>query len=356
MKIVTIIGARPQFIKAATVSSSLSKNNVKEVMIHTGQHYDKNMSEIFFQEMNIPEPGYNLGVNSPLHGAMTGRMLEKIEEILLAEKPNVVLVYGDTNSTLAGAMAASKLHIPIAHIEAGLRSFNRKMPEEINRVVTDHLSEALFSPTALGVANLKKEGITKGVYHTGDVMFDAALLFGDIAIKKSNQIETLKIDKKNYYLTTVHRAENTDDPQRLKAILTALKELNKKTPVIFPLHPRTKKHIQAYQLSKYIESIKTVEPLSYLEMVALEKHAKVIITDSGGVQKEAYFHGVPCVTLRDETEWVETVEAGWNTIAGADSNIIVEAVRRANTGGVIEDYGKGKASDKIVGLLRERFA
>lgn len=356
MKIVTIIGARPQFIKAATVSSSLSKNDIKEVMIHTGQHYDQNMSDIFFQEMKIPEPGYNLGVNSSLHGAMTGRMLEKVEEILINEKPDAVLVYGDTNSTLAGAMAASKLHIPIAHVEAGLRSFNRKMPEEINRVVTDHLSELLFSPTAAGIANLKKEGVTKGVYHTGDVMYDAALLFGDIANSNSNKIDELKIEKKNYFLATVHRAENTDNTQRLKAILTALNDLSKNKPVVLPLHPRTKKYIDAEKLNSYLEGLLTVEPLSYLDMVALEKSAVVIITDSGGVQKEAYFHGVPCVTLRDETEWVETVEAGWNTIVGADRDNILDAVTKAKKGNVIEDYGQGKASEKIVELLKERFS
>jgi len=351
MKILTILGARPQFIKAATVSSAFLKQSVNEVLLHTGQHYDRNMSAVFFQELGIPEPMYNLGINAANHGAMTGRMLEQIEIILSSEKPDCVLVYGDTNSTLAGALAASKLHIPVAHVEAGLRSFNRKMPEEINRVLTDHISALLFAPTLTGVKNLKAEGILNGVHHTGDVMYDAALLFGKISDKTSKILDKLQIEPGQYYLATVHRAENTDSPERLSSILDALLYLNKKSPVVLPLHPRTLKILEKLNLKNKAGILCLCPPLSYLDMVALEKNAKTIITDSGGVQKEAYYHGVPCVTLRDETEWTETVYGGWNLIAGANFDQIIHAVYQAKKGVPILEYGHGNASENIVEIL-----
>nr|WP_320191906.1 UDP-N-acetylglucosamine 2-epimerase (non-hydrolyzing) [uncultured Desulfobacter sp.] len=351
MKVVTVIGARPQFIKAAAVSSSLAKTKVDEVILHTGQHYDWNMSDVFFEELGIPAPKYNLRVNASTHGGMTGRMLEKIEKTLLTEKPDVVLVYGDTNSTLAGALAASKLHIPIAHIEAGLRSFNRKMPEEINRILTDHISTFLFVPTYAGVQNLKNEGIYKGVHHTGDVMYDATLIFGALAGKKMEIIKNLGLKKDGYCLATVHRAENTDDPNKLSSIVEALCRVNEYFPVVLPLHPRTKKMVNAFGLKNMLTKLRLTDPLSYLDMVGLEKNSRAIITDSGGIQKEAYFHGVPCITLREETEWTETVRAGWNTIAGSDVNKIVNAVHDARKGVPITEFGTGKASQKIVSLL-----
>lgn len=351
MKIVTIIGARPQFIKAAVVSLALSKQKAVEVLLHTGQHYDQNMSRIFFQELGIAEPKYNLGVNSASHGAMTGRMLEQIEKILLMENPDYVLVYGDTNSTLAGALAASKLHIPIAHIEAGLRSFNRNMPEEINRVLTDNISELLFVPTQTGIINLRKEGILNGVHHTGDVMYDAALFFGKISDKKSKIMEKLQVGTKHFYLATVHRAENTDNPERLSSILDALLFFNEKIPVVLPLHPRTAKIMDQLNLRKKAERLCLTSPLSYFDMVVLEKNARAVITDSGGVQKEAYYHGVPCITLRDETEWVETVDAGWNSIVGSDFDRIIHGVQNAKKGVPIAEYGDGSASEKIVEIL-----
>jgi UDP-GlcNAc3NAcA epimerase len=351
MKVVTILGARPQFIKAATISLVFSENSVTEVLLHTGQHYDQNMSEVFFQELGIPEPRYNLGINAASHGSMTGRMLEQIEKILLEEKPDYVLVYGDTNSTLAGALAASKLHIPIAHVEAGLRSFNRKMPEEINRVLTDHISDLLFAPTRNCIVNLKAEGISKGVYHTGDVMYDAALLFGKISDKKSKIIKKLQIEAKCFYLATVHRPENTDNPDRLRSILNALLFLNEKIPVVLPLHPRTAKIIDQLNLNKNADRLCIIPPLSYLDMVALEKNTRAVITDSGGVQKEAYFHGVPCITLRDETEWTETVDAGWNSIVGSDFDQIIYAVQHAKVGRPIAEYGNGDAAENIVKIL-----
>lgn len=334
MKIVTVIGARPQFIKAAAVSSTIAvhnkkavaQKNIKEVLLHTGQHYDPNMSDIFFQQLGLPVPVYNLGITASTHGAMTGRMLEQIETVLIEEKPDTVLVYGDTNSTLAGALAAAKLHIPVVHIEAGLRSFNRNMPEEVNRILTDHLADLLFAPTSAGVENLKAEGIVRGVHHTGDVMYDAALLFGEIADAKSKIIDKLELKPQQYFLATIHRAENTDDLTRLRSVLNALVTLNGYFPVVLPLHPRTAKMIDRFGFSNIAQQLYLTEPLSFFDMAALEKKALVIITDSGGVQKEAYFHSVPCVTLRDETKWTETVDAGWNSVVGADSEKIVYAV------------------------------
>ena len=353
MKVVTIAGARQQFIKAAMVSRAIVAHNrsgtvpqITEEIIHTGQHYDENMSDIFFQQMHIPEPAVNLNTGSGSHGEMTGRMLEKIEREILARKPDWVLVYGDTNSTLAGALAAAKLHAPMAHVEAGLRSFNKRMPEEINRILTDHVSSLLFCPTRAAVANLANEGIIRGVYHVGDVMYDAALVFGEIAENVSTILSDLQLVPKKYLLATVHRAENTDDKARLKRILSAFAEASEQ--IVLPIHPRTHARLDAFNLRSTRRNLMLIDPISFLDMVQLEKNARVILTDSGGVQKEAYFHGVPCVTLRDETEWVETVEAGWNQVVGADPGKIVKAVGEARTGKVIEEYGAGNASEIII--------
>ncbi|MFM7580366.1 MAG: non-hydrolyzing UDP-N-acetylglucosamine 2-epimerase, partial [Microcystaceae cyanobacterium] len=302
MKIVTIVGARPQFIKAATVSRVLrSTPHCQEILVHTGQHYDKNLSDIFFEELEIPKPDYHLGIGSGSHGQQTGRMLEAIENVLLTEKPDGVLVYGDTNSTLAGALAAVKLHIPIAHVEAGLRSFNRQMPEEINRVLTDHSSDLLFAPTIAAVNHLKKEGIDPQKIHlVGDVMYDAALFYGKKGDRPSSVLQTLlktlKLEPQNYILATIHRAENTDRQQRLTAIFEAFQQIAKTIPVVMPLHPRTQKFLHDYQLEILTQNLTLIDPVGYLDMVQLEKNARLIVTDSGGIQKEAYFYQVPCLT------------------------------------------------------------
>lgn len=366
MKIITIVGARPQFVKAAMVSRAIQKHNnkfgkktIEEIIIHTGQHYDNNMSRIFFDQMKIPHPKYNLAVGSGTHGETTGRMLAGIEEILFEEKPDWVLVYGDTNSTLAGALAASKLHIPVAHVEAGLRSFNRKMPEEINRIITDHVSSLLLCPTITAVNNLRNEGITNGVHHVGDVMYDAALIFGEIADKNSTILDNLNIKSKSYYLATIHRAENTDNYDRLRSIFFAFVDLaTEKCPIIMPLHPRTIACIEREDLKELIisnPSLRMIEPVSFIDMVMLEKHAKVILTDSGGVQKEAYFHRIPCVTLRDETEWVETVLAGCNTIVGVSIDFIITTVKEAEKCIILKEYppvfGKGDTAETICRVL-----
>jgi UDP-GlcNAc3NAcA epimerase len=318
MKILTVVGARPQFIKLAPLSKILRENGINEIIVHTGQHYDENMNDLFFKELEIPDPDYNLGIGSGNHGEQTGRMLIEIEKIILKEKPNLVIVYGDTNSTLAGALAASKLHIKLAHVEAGLRSFNKRMPEEINRVLTDHVSDILFCPTQTAVENLKNEGITNGVYLVGDVMFDALLHFSKISDMKSNILERLNINQKEYYLATIHRAENTDDHERLKNILTAISKMDE--IVVFPIHPRTRKMVNYYGLNGLLKNnnVKVIDPVGYLDMLKLEKNAKAILTDSGGVQKEAFWLKVPCITLRDETEWIETVNLGWNRLVGSD--------------------------------------
>ena len=390
MKIATIIGARPQFIKAASVNRAIAEYNrltshssrFTEVIIHTGQYFDADMSDIFFKELDIPKPDYNSGINSASHGAMTGRMLEKIEEILIKEKPDRVLVYGDTNSTLAGALAAVKLHIPIAHVEAGLRSFNREMPEEHNRVLTDHCADILFCPTETAVNNLKTEGITSSakeltslsphqrprtVALVGDTMYDAVLQFSEIASQQSTILEKLGLKSKEYLLATVHRPYNTDIPENLQNILTAFLEINE--PIIFPAHPRTRKllndlklntkqHIYSTQNSKpNTKNLKLISPLGYLDMLMLEKNARIILTDSGGMQKEAYFFGVPCVTMRTETEWVETVQAGWNVVVGADREKIINAVRSFKTGNLRpEFYGDGRAAENIVKILCDNFS
>ena len=362
MKITTIIGARPQFIKAAVVSRAIADSNklvasnsslVTEVIVHTGQHYDHNMSEVFFKELEIPEPHLNLEVGSGYHGQQTGQMLIKLEEVMLSEKPDWVLVYGDTNSTLAGALAAVKLHIPVAHVEAGLRSFNKSMPEEHNRVLTDHCSDLLFCPTSAAVKNLKIEGVANGVHRVGDVMFDSVLFNTELATKRSKILETLKLQNKAYALATVHRAENTDDSHRLQAIFEALEKISSEgLRVVLPLHPRTRKLYDALRFSG--AKIKIIEPVSYLDMLQLEQQARLILTDSGGVQKEAYWMKVPCITLRDETEWIETVEAGWNILAGADRDKIVESAKTdRKPSKQYPAYGDGKAGEKIVDILRQ---
>lgn len=363
MKILTVVGARPQFVKAAMVSKAIVEHNaagrgeaIEELILHTGQHYDKNMSEIFFSQMAIPKPAVMLNCGGGTHGEMTGKMLIEIERALLENKPDKVLVYGDTDSTLAGALAAAKLHIPVIHVEAGLRSFNKAMPEELNRICTDHVSELLLCPTQEAVAQLKKEGIEKGVHHVGDVMYDAAITFGKIADSSSNILNEQSLSEKGYYLVTCHRAENTDDPKRLTAIFDSLKFISSRDcPVVLPLHPRTRARLEVLGIAPEALGLKILPPISFLDMVALEKHAVAILTDSGGVQKEAYFHGVPCITLRDETEWVETVSAGWNTLVGANMEKIVaatDAVKRGNAErAAIPDYGNGHAAEKVVELL-----
>lgn len=362
MKIITVLGARPQFIKAATVSTALERErqrgaDLDEIIVHTGQHYDENMSDVFFTELGIPRPRHNLGVGSGTHGAMTAKMLTGIEAILLAEKPDWVLVYGDTNSTLAGTLAASKLHVPVCHVEAGLRSFDKRMPEEQNRIVVDHLSTLLMCPTRAAIDNLAREGLERSAHHVGDVMFDAALHFGRIAEARSRALVEHGLTPGAYYLCTVHRAENTDDPARLGGILDALQRLaTPERPVLWPLHPRTKSYLEQSGLARRLagnSAVRCIAPVGFLDMILLEKHALTILTDSGGVQKEAYFHGVPCVTLRDRTEWIETVTAGWNRIAGTDADRILEAVAASRPGNIIDEYGEGQAAEQVVRWLKQ---
>jgi UDP-GlcNAc3NAcA epimerase len=363
VKLLTIVGARPQFVKAAVVSHAIRKLNLSscapkicESIIHTGQHYDDDMSEVFFRELDIPRPVVNLGIGSGLHGQMTGGMLAAIESEALRRKPDWVLVYGDTDSTLAGALSAAKLHVRVAHVEAGMRSFNRRMPEEVNRVLTDHVSDLLFCATSTAVSNLQTEGITRGVHKVGDVMYDAALLLGHLASDDSRVLFEMGVRPRCYYLATVHRAENTDSPLRLGAIVKGLGLLAcEETPVVFPVHPRTTAALASLgpMIGSALENkyLKLTTPASFLNMVALERNARAIITDSGGVQKEAYFHGVPCVTVRQETEWVETVEHGWNQLVAADAGAIVDAVARAKCGQPIEDFGRGDTAEQIVQIL-----
>ncbi len=356
MLIVTIIGARPQFIKSAVVSNAFSPiEKINEIILHTGQHFDEAMSDVFFEELKIPKPKYNLGVAGGLHGAMTGTQLIEVEKVLVKEKPDLVLVYGDTNSTLAGALAASKLHIPVAHVEAGLRSFNRQMPEEINRVVTDHLSDVLLVPTMLAMKNLHQEGISASKCHrVGDVMFDAAMIFGERAKQSSNILERLDVAGGEYVLATVHRAENTNDIACLKAIVSALGEVSKSLPVIWPLHPRTRNLLNKHNLYHHLTGVQLIDPVGYLDMVMLEQSASVIATDSGGIQKEAFFHRVPCITLREETEWVELVEGGWNkVIPPVDGATIAREILGAvgTRGESIAPYGDGRAGQKIASIL-----
>jgi UDP-GlcNAc3NAcA epimerase len=401
MKIFTIVGARPQFVKAAMVSRAIAAHNanpaadllptafrpspITEVIVHTGQHFDDNMSQVFFDELEIPKPDYNLGIGGGSHGQNTGRMIEAIENVLMDEKPDWVLVYGDTDSTLAGALAAVKLHIPVAHVEAGLRSYNRRMPEEINRVLTDHTATLLFAPTSTAIENLRREGFTNIaqngslyqpsqplqpvqpsplVINVGDVMYDAALFYAAKAEESGQIIQSLGLTPKNYVLATVHRAENTNDPQRLTAIIAALTEIARDLPVILPLHPRTRKMLETLPTSTPSPTasrpspLACIDPLGYLDMVMLEKNAALIVTDSGGMQKEAFFHGVPCVIPRMETEWVELIELGWNRLASPDSaQAIVKVAREAMSSkpaGDARPYGKGKSAYLVVKVLLER--
>jgi len=407
LKIVTIIGARPQFIKAATVSRAIAQHNnlanatdlITEILIHTGQHYDDNMSRVFFDELDIPKPHYNLGIGSELHGKQTGAMLSAIEEVLIQEKPNIVLTYGDTNSTLAGALAAAKLHIASAHVEAGLRSYNRRMPEEINRIIADELSSLLFCPTETALTNLLREGIggsqvdqlqgldldTQLVFNSGDVMYDSILFNKSLAEKKSNILDRLEFlgqsgDLKDYCLATIHRPENTDSELNLTQIFEALTQITAKTGtrVILPLHPRTRNKIEEFGFEKKINlvtltrnpnsssnPITIIDPIGHLDMVQLERHACAILTDSGGVQKEAYLLSVPCITLRKETEWVETLNAGWNILAGPDPQKIMNAfsmlshwtgqsppfLQSKNQVNSTNVYGDGKAAERIVDII-----
>jgi len=367
MKILTIIGARPQFIKAGAVSRAIKKHNsqitnhkllITEIIVHTGQHYDANMSDIFFEEMQIPKPDYFLGVGGKSHGAMTGQMIEKIEEVCFKEKPDWILVYGDTNSTLAGAIVASKLHIKLAHVEAGLRSFNMQMPEEVNRILTDRVSNILFCPTDTAVENLKKERFpfklasnhNQLITNIGDVMLDAAKYYKQFA-KPPSVTNHSSLITNHFILCTIHRAENTDNPQRLKSIFEALNEIAKETQIILPLHPRTKKLLPS---TFYLHpNLIIIDPVGYLEMVWLLDNCKLVMTDSGGLQKEAYFFNKPCITMRDETEWVELVEIGANTIVGADKEKILDTYRKINQSPIINHqslnlYGDGNASQKII--------
>ncbi|WP_242927108.1 non-hydrolyzing UDP-N-acetylglucosamine 2-epimerase [Pontibacter vulgaris] len=349
MKIVTVIGARPQFIKAAAVSRALKKYSaIEEIILHTGQHFDENMSKVFFDELEIPAPNYFLDVNGGGHGVMTGRMLEKIEEILQVEQPDFVLVYGDTNSTLAGALAAKKLHIRVIHVEAGLRSFNMRMPEEVNRILTDRISDLLFCPTDTAVNNLHNEAfeaLPVRIIKNGDVMQDAAIYYQQKISTKNSIREALSLD--NYILTTIHRAENTDDPERLKNIIDALNEVNKLHLVVLPLHPRTKKILETQGIKP---EFMIIEPVGYLDMIQLITGAKLIMTDSGGLQKEAFFFKKNCVTLRDETEWVELVDNGMNILAGSDKHKIVSSAQKLlnhTSDFSLDLYGGGKASELI---------
>ena len=349
MKIVTVIGARPQFVKAAVVSQALKAAGHEEILINTGQHYDDNMAQVFFDEMGIPNPDYDLGVGSGTHASQTAASLVGIEEILIKEKPDWIIVFGDTNATIAGALAASKLHIKIAHIEAGLRSYNRRMPEEINRIVTDLISELRFVPTQVAVDNLQKEGITSGVHIVGDVMTDALLHFTPIAEEKSDILERHRLESGSFILLTIHRPSNADDDTRFKHILEVVSSVDK--TIVFPVHPRSRERVTRL-LKDVNRSVLTIDPVGYLDMMLLEKNAHTIITDSGGVQKEAYLHKTPCLTVRNETEWVETVEDGWNILVGET----VESIP-----GLVLDfpkprqwkphYGPGDSASRIVELL-----
>jgi UDP-N-acetylglucosamine 2-epimerase len=349
LRFLSILGARPQFIKAGPLSVALRRAH-EEVVVHTGQHYDYRMSELFFEELGLPQPDFHLGVGSASHANQTAAMLSGIEPILLETRPDVVIVYGDTNSTLAGALAASKLDIPVAHVEAGLRSFNRRMPEEVNRVVTDHLSTYLFAPSEASRRQLEREGVTTGVHVVGDIMLDAVLAHRQRAEGRSKYPGSLGFKSGDYYLATVHRAENTDDEDRLRAIMAGLNDLDR--PVVLPLHPRTCKRLSSLGL-KTGDNVIPLDPVGYLDMIRLQSASAAVLTDSGGVQKEAYYLGVPCVTLRDETEWVETVEAGWNSLVGANPDRIRQGVREA-TGARPprpELYGKGDAASRIAAAL-----
>lgn len=356
MKIVTVVGARPQFIKAAAISRVIASMRpaVDEILVHTGQHFDSNMSGVFFSEMGIAAPVHNFGVAGGTHGSMTARMLEAVEKVLIEEGPDWVLVYGDTNSTLAAALAASKLSIPIAHVEAGLRSFNRQMPEEINRVIADHVSAMLLCPTTTAVRNLKNEGVHGKVHLVGDVMYDVSRHFAHVAEEKSKILASLDLEPGRYVLATCHRAENTDDPRNLHQILKGLETLADTIGVVFPIHPRTERKVREYGFGDCLKKLCVTQPVSYLDMVMLEKNACAIVTDSGGVQKEAFFYRVPCITVRNETEWVETVESGWNAVVGALADRMVKAFETLTGSGNrtdVQPYGDGHAAERIIELL-----
>lgn len=341
MRLVTVVGARPQFVKAAVVGRALSaRDGIEHRLIHTGQHFDERMSAQFFNELSIPAPDHNLGIAGGHHGQMTGRMLEGIEQVLLNDRPDAMLVYGDTNSTLAGALAATKMHIPVHHIEAGLRSFNRRMPEEVNRVLTDHVSTLLFCPTQTSVDNLQTEGIESGVHLIGDVMYDATIFARDAAQRQSTIVDDAELEDGTYVLLTLHRAENTDDPQRLSKLCRYIESEADGRPVIFPVHPRTRQAFKRHDLT--VADVTMIEPVGYFDMHRLLAGAALVMTDSGGLQKEAYFHRVPCLTLREETEWVETVEAGWNRLWSLNNYL----PRRE-----IDAYGDGTAGEKIVSII-----
>jgi UDP-N-acetylglucosamine 2-epimerase len=349
MKLLSVVGARPQFIKASPLTLALRKRH-HEILVHTGQHYDYGMCDVFFEDLGIPAPDYHLGIGSGGHGAQTGAMLKAIEGVLEKERPDAVIVYGDTNSTLAGALAAAKLHIPVAHVEAGLRSFNRAMPEEINRILTDHLSTWLFVPSAMSREQLQREGIESGVHIVGDIMYDALLVHRGRAEARSRILDHLGLSPRSYYAATIHRAENTDHPEKLRSIFEGLQIL--KNPVILPLHPRTDKKLKEYGIQAG-SNVRCVEPLGYLDMIRLQEHAACILTDSGGVQKEAYYLRVPCVTLRTETEWVETVTAGWNLVCGTDTSAIENAVQKMEGCEAPHPnlYGDGQTANRIVEIL-----
>ncbi len=362
-KILTVVGARPQFIKASALSHALATEvELNEILVHTGQHYDENMSAVFFDELGIPKPAYHLGISGGRHGEMTAEMIKQLEQVFLKESPDLVLVYGDTNSTLAAALAAAKLHIPIAHVEAGLRSFNKRMPEELNRILTDHCASLLFTPTDVASQNLLHEGFEQNqITQVGDVMLDVALLSKERAQQQvsTQLLNTLDLQHKDYFLTTIHRQENTDDVNRLKAIFEGLSLIAQSKKVVLPLHPRTKARLAQFALNQLLDDLLVIPPLSYLEMVALECHASLIITDSGGVQKEAFFHQVPCLTLRDETEWVELVEAEWNTLlkpSHAQEIYEVAMIKQGSQGKPISPYGQGQASQLIVQGIKTLFA
>jgi UDP-GlcNAc3NAcA epimerase len=362
MKLITIVGARPQFVKAATLSRAIARHNaspsreaIEERIVHTGQHYDSNMSDVFFKELGIPQPAHHLGVGSAPHGMQTGRMLEKIEAILLEEEPDIVIVYGDTNSTLAGALAAAKLHVPIAHVEAGLRSFNREMPEEMNRVIADHLSALLLCPSEQSVKNLRRESIYEGVHRVGDIMFDSVLHYRSQLLARPHALPTLVLAPKAYVLATVHRAENTDSPEKLSGIFEAFAAIAVRYPVVVALHPRTRHFLETHSID-VPASVRILEPVPYLDMIELEVQARLILTDSGGVQKEAFFARTPCLTLREETEWAETIACGANLLCGAVSARILEGFRAFDEARIIpnftvEPYGEGDAARKIIEVL-----
>ena len=355
MKVATIVGARPQFIKAAPLSKALHEAGCQEYIIHTGQHYDYEMSQVFFDELGLPNPNVNLNVRSGTHGKQTGEMLIRIEQVLIEQKPDYVIVFGDTNSTLAGALATVKLRIPLIHIEAGLRSFNREMPEEHNRVLTDHCSDWLFCPTQTAVDNLAKEGITKGVQLVGDPMYDAVLMFADRARHQSTILERLMLEKSNYYLVTIHRSYNTDNPEILRSIFTTLFLLEK--PIVFPIHPRTRTKLHDLGIMDEInangKNLYLIDPVSYLDMLVLEQNAQLIMTDSGGVQKEAFFFTIPCLTLRSETEWAETVQSGWNLLVGTEKASILAGINHKFP--IPKDqpkaFGDGMAANAIISKI-----